>query len=52
MLYAYLIPAIIAPHHGKPQDTCINSKAFCNNPTGVYEEPSPTLCKVSSPKAF
>lgn len=45
------LPAIIAPHQGKPQDTCINSKAFCNNPTGV-KEPSPALCNVCSPNAF
>jgi len=55
-IYIYTIaiicsPAIMAPHQGKPQDTCINSKAFCNNPTGV-KEPSPALCSVCSPNAF
>lgn len=44
-------PAIMAPHQGKPQETCINSNAFCNNPTGV-NEPSPALCSVCSPNAF
>lgn len=44
-------PAIMAPHQGKPQETCINSKAFCTNPTGV-NEPSPALFNVCSPNAF
>lgn len=44
-------PAIIAHHQGKPQETCINSKACCSNPTGVMA-PSPALCIVCSPSAF
>lgn len=45
------LPAIIAPHHGKPQLTCINSKILCNIPTGDHD-PSPALCNVSSPNLF
>lgn len=50
-MYNVCSPAIMAPHQGKPQETCINSKAFCNNPTGV-KEPSPALWSVCSPNAF
>lgn len=44
-------PVIIAPHQGRLQSTCKNSRQFCKIPGGV-QPPRPRLSSVASPRAF